>query len=227
MSRTIHRGRSGGVPTADGDEHEEMQRVTWDASAYVGKEVYVTIVDKGTAGWAHVTFDDFIATGRIDSKATEALHASYMQRLEKKAGIERAAQAQRDPDRVKRLGELMADGGLFAGGWRRVLRRRPPRGDQHADRRYRGGPGPDQRAARRHIWQIFKNYKAIDLPHSFFAVRAKAAGKSAVVRAMQTAKEGPFEAMKALKFSGEYPFGWFTFEDPACRWRWAWSASAR
>ena len=77
------------------------------------------------------------------------------------------------------------------------------------------GPVQINGQARRHIWQIFKNYKAIDLPHSFFAVRAKAAGKSAVVRAMQTAKEGPFEAMKALKFSGEYPFGWFTFEDPA------------
>ena len=200
---------------ARGGEHEVMQRITWDASAYVGKKVFLTIVDKETEGWAHVTFDDFTATGRIDPQATEALHASYAQRREKKAEAERAAVAKREADRAKRLGELMADERLFARGQRRVYEGDHLGAISMPIGGIAAGPVQINGQARRHIWQIFKNYKAIDLPHSFFAVRAKAAGNSAVVRAMQTAKEGPFEAMKALKFSGEYPFGWFTFEDPA------------
>jgi non-lysosomal glucosylceramidase len=77
------------------------------------------------------------------------------------------------------------------------------------------GPIQINGQGRRHIWQIARNYKAISLPHTFFAVRSKAANGPAVMRAMQTEIEGPFEAMKSLKFSGEYPFGWYAFEDSA------------
>jgi uncharacterized protein (DUF608 family) len=200
---------------ARGNEHEEMQRITWDAAAYVGKKVFMTIVDKETVGWAHVTFDDFTATGRIDPQATAALHASYPQRLERKAEAERVAVAKREAERAKRLGELMADERLFARGERRVYEGEHLGAISMPLGGIAAGPVQINGQARRHIWQVFKNYKAIDLPHSFFAVRAKVAGKPAVVRALQTAKEGPFAAMTALTFSGEYPFGWFTFEDPA------------
>jgi uncharacterized protein (DUF608 family) len=64
--------------------------------------------------------------------------------------------------------------------------------------------------ARRHIWQVFRNYQAVTLPNSFFAVRA---GK--VERVLQTVGEGTLAPMKELSFSGEYPFGWYTFEEPA------------
>ena len=79
------------------------------------------------------------------------------------------------------------------------------------------GAGPIQinGEGRRHIWQIFKNYQAISLPDSFFAVRAKVGNTDPVVKLLQTTPEGCFPAMKLLRFSGEYPFGWFRFEDPA------------
>jgi len=62
-------------------------------------------------------------------------------------------------------------------------------------------------------WQIFNNFDPLILPHSFFAVRIAGPGTKPVVRAMQTEAAGPFEAMKSLTFRGEYPFGWFEFED--------------
>ncbi len=68
--------------------------------------------------------------------------------------------------------------------------------------------------AERHIWQIFNNFTQPTLPDSFFAVRARAAGGKAVVRAAQTSAVGPFPAMKTLAFRGEYPFGWYDFDDP-------------
>jgi len=67
--------------------------------------------------------------------------------------------------------------------------------------------------AERHIWQIFNNMTQTLIPHSFFAVRVKTEAGQPVVRAMQTIAVGPFEAMKSLIFRGEYPFGWFDFED--------------
>jgi non-lysosomal glucosylceramidase len=51
------------------------------------------------------------------------------------------------------------------------------------------------------------------VPDSFFAVRAQRRGGEAVVRALQTVDEGPFTAMEALTFRGEYPFAWFDFAD--------------
>lgn len=75
------------------------------------------------------------------------------------------------------------------------------------------GPIQINGKAKRHIWQIAKNFKAIALPHSFFAVRARQKDRSTDVRVLQTEDEGPFKAMQSLKFSGEYPFGWYTFTD--------------
>ena len=52
------------------------------------------------------------------------------------------------------------------------------------------------------------------MPESFLAVRAKAEGRPAVVRAVQTVPVGPFAAMQDLTFRGEYPFAWYSFVDP-------------
>ena len=67
--------------------------------------------------------------------------------------------------------------------------------------------------AERHVWQIFNNFTNAFVPDSFLAVRVRAKGKEPVIRALQTSPVGPFEAMKSLKFRGEYPFGWYEFED--------------
>jgi uncharacterized protein (DUF608 family) len=62
-------------------------------------------------------------------------------------------------------------------------------------------------------WQIFNNYDPLILPHTFFAVRVAVSGAQPVVRAVQTEAAGPFAAIESLAFKGEYPFGWFEFED--------------
>ena len=119
-----------------------------------------------------------------------------------------------DPEHARRLAALLADDDrLFSRGQRRVYR------DKHLEAISLpvGGiaAGPIQiNGEGRRIWQIFKNYEAVTLPNSFFAVRAKAGDSPPVARAVQTVGEAPLAAMKALQFSGEYPFGWYTFEDP-------------
>jgi uncharacterized protein (DUF608 family) len=117
--------------------------------------------------------------------------------------------------REKRLAELMDDRRLFARGQRRVYEDERLGAISMCLGGIAAGPIQINGQARRHIWQIAGNYKAISLPHTFFAVRAKAANGPAVVRAVQTASEGPFAAMKSLQFSGEYPFAWYTFTDAA------------
>lgn len=62
-------------------------------------------------------------------------------------------------------------------------------------------------------WQIFNNFDPLTLPHTFFAVRVARQGARPVIRALQTEAVGPFAAMESLTFRGEYPFGWFEFED--------------
>jgi len=68
--------------------------------------------------------------------------------------------------------------------------------------------------ARRAAWQLWRNFTEFPLPHSLFGVRAQIPGAAPVVRALQTIGEGPFLRLKDLTFRGEYPFGWYTFNDP-------------
>ncbi|EKQ57099.1 hypothetical protein, partial [Clostridium sp. Maddingley MBC34-26] len=43
---------------ATGDNNEAYKRVTWDASAYIGTECYIKVVDKSTGGFGHINIDD-------------------------------------------------------------------------------------------------------------------------------------------------------------------------
>ena len=63
------------------------------------------------------------------------------------------------------------------------------------------------------IWQIATNHAEIRVPDTFLAVRAQPNGGQPVIRALQTRPVGAFKAMKSLSFQGEYPFGWYHFED--------------
>ena len=119
----------------------------------------------------------------------------------------------REVERKKLLARWLAEQDLFARGTSRVYRA------EHlgAIRLSVGGIGTGSiqidGKARRAAWQIFNNMPQVSVPGSFFAVRAKAAGGPAVLRALQTEPVGAFAAMKGLRFRGEYPFGWFDFED--------------
>ncbi|MBN1344476.1 MAG: hypothetical protein JXQ73_17435 [Phycisphaerae bacterium] len=55
-----------------GRNSEHMLRVTWDVSKWIGKRVYMKVVDRHTGGWGHTTFDDFCVQGMIDPEATQA-----------------------------------------------------------------------------------------------------------------------------------------------------------
>jgi non-lysosomal glucosylceramidase len=72
--------------------------------------------------------------------------------------------------------------------------------------------------AERAWWQIFNNFEekvgSGIVPNSFFAIRTNTNGTT-VVKALQTSSLGQFSAMNSLKFTGEFPFGWFNFNDNA------------
>jgi len=43
---------------ATGHDGEQYRRVAWDASAYIGEELYLRVVDSKTGGWGHINLDD-------------------------------------------------------------------------------------------------------------------------------------------------------------------------
>ncbi|WP_166831407.1 sulfatase family protein [Thalassoroseus pseudoceratinae] len=61
--------------TADGKEvlhargirNQVMQERSWDLTAYVGKKMFIKVVDRSTGGWGHITVDDF----QFDAKVLE------------------------------------------------------------------------------------------------------------------------------------------------------------
>jgi len=125
-----------------------------------------------------------------------------------------AAQRQAEWDAHRR--ELASERHLFGRGETRVYR-----GDNLTAISFPvGGIGTGciqmDGTARPAVWQIFSNHRQAVVPHSFFAVRVKPRDGEPLVRALQTTAVGPLAGMKGLSFRGEYPFGWFEFEDPEC-----------
>jgi len=53
------------VLRAGGPKGPFFRRVQWDVSQWNGQVVFLRIVDRKTAGWAHITFDDFSAAGSL------------------------------------------------------------------------------------------------------------------------------------------------------------------
>jgi len=39
-------------------DSEKLSRVVWDASAHLGEELYLEVVDRGSGGWGHINLDD-------------------------------------------------------------------------------------------------------------------------------------------------------------------------
>ncbi|MFC4324311.1 GH32 C-terminal domain-containing protein [Litchfieldia salsa] len=48
-----------------GRNTEKYQRAFWDASAHIGEQVYIKIVDNATGGWGHINVDDFIVYNSV------------------------------------------------------------------------------------------------------------------------------------------------------------------
>lgn len=47
------------ISKISGDDTENLKPVAVDVSAYVGKEIYIRLVDENTGGWGHINFDHF------------------------------------------------------------------------------------------------------------------------------------------------------------------------
>lgn len=58
------------VLRASGRSSEIMRRVKWDTRKYVGRRVFLRVVDRNRGPWGHVTFDDFSTEGAVDADAT-------------------------------------------------------------------------------------------------------------------------------------------------------------
>lgn len=125
----------------------------------------------------------------------------------------RKEQQERQARHAARIAEMKKDPALTAPGARRVYSGDRLTGISMPLGGIAAGPIQIDGRAMRPIWQIFNNYKAVDLADTFFAACVKAGDGKPVLRALQTEPVGPFQAVKALTFSGEYPFGWFEFTD--------------
>ena len=53
------------VETARGINNQLMQKAIWDMKKYAGKKTFIKIVDQSTAGWGHVTADNFQFDGKL------------------------------------------------------------------------------------------------------------------------------------------------------------------
>lgn len=202
------------VLKASGLTDELLQRVQWDATAYLGRRVFLKLVDGNTGPWGHVTFDDFQAAGQIDQQVSEENFARWRQQQRQQLPVLAEQKKALEQARVERVKELLSDQVLFNRGSSRVYKAEHLGAIDFTV----GGIGAGcirlDGKARRHVWQIFNNSTQALVPHSFFAVWANpGAPGQAAVRAMQTEAVGPFGAMEKLSFRGEYPFAWFDFED--------------
>lgn len=67
--------------TADGNEvqfargvnDQVMQNAAWDLEPYVGKKMFIKVVDDSTTGWGHVTVDDFQFDAKVLTEYPELL----------------------------------------------------------------------------------------------------------------------------------------------------------
>lgn len=70
------------VQSARGVNDQVMQEATWDLSPYVGKKMFIKVVDQSANGWGHITVDDFQFDAKVldeypelTSKRTSAVPA--------------------------------------------------------------------------------------------------------------------------------------------------------
>jgi len=203
------------IARAHGPFAEAMSRVEWNVPDIVGKRAYLTVYDGNQGAWGHVTLDDVRADGVIDEEATARARASYNRRKGARMAQQREDEAKRAERRARHRKQLDDLGHLTARGRSRIYA-----GDRlGAISMPVGGIGAgciqmDGRGCTA-VWQIAGNYKPVAVPDSFLAIRARTGAGAPAVRAVQGADAGPFKGMAAVRFRGEYPFGWWTFSDPA------------
>ena len=61
------------VQTARGVNNQLMQKASWDLAPYVGKKMFIKIVDESTDGWGHITADNFQFDAEVLAEYPEIL----------------------------------------------------------------------------------------------------------------------------------------------------------
>ncbi|MFF2596788.1 GH32 C-terminal domain-containing protein [Priestia megaterium] len=67
---------------ATGQNNEAYRRVEWDASEYIGKKLYIQLVDQSTGGFGHINLDDVNVPIKI-SASTEVLAETGLVTMQK------------------------------------------------------------------------------------------------------------------------------------------------
>lgn len=60
------------VAFARGINNQTMQKAEWDLDRYVGKKMFIKVVDGSTTGWGHVTVDDFQFDAEVLTEYSES-----------------------------------------------------------------------------------------------------------------------------------------------------------
>lgn len=208
------------VMEARGANSEQMRHVEWRVPHLKGKRVYLRIEDHNKGGFGHITMDDVELDGQVDENATVTHRLRYPDRVKAREARLRREEELRERQRAEHRRQLTDMKRLAARGKSRV----------YAGAALRAiaipmggiGTGCIQMSGDGSLanWQIFGNHRAVALPNSFLAIRCAADGLRTVQRRLQgrslrpTDDEG-YPCMASVRFRGEYPFGWWTFADPA------------
>jgi len=196
------------VLLARGSFDEHFNEITWDAKDYVGKNVFLMVVDEVNGSWGHVTLDDIQADGDIVQVSTDKIVRAIAGRA-KRGQIDRKAFI---IERKKLRDQLNSPKVLFTRGSSKIYSGKSleaidmPVGGIGAGCIQVNGYGEMA------LWQIFNNYLSTKVPESLLAVRVKS-GDTTVIRALQTTDVGNLKGMNSVKLKAEYPFAWYDFKD--------------
>ncbi len=208
------------VASARGENSERMRDVDWNVPELQGRLVYLVVEDGNKGGWCHVTMDEVMIEGEVDTEATSRHRASAERRAAARAERERKREAARAEARRKHRDRLLSTAYLTARGSSRTYS-----GDSLAAVSIpMGGIGTGciqmSGTGRLALWQIWGNHKAVALPDTYLLLKCATGGNPPVYRrlegrAAQQPPDGEHPRMASVRFRGEYPFGWWTFSDPA------------
>ncbi len=173
-----------------GRNSEYMTRRYWDVSSFKGQQVYLKIVDSHTGGWGHINVDDIREMTYEEEEARAKELAARRRRYEKWLASIGAPSKRRVYS-----GDALLDVHMPLGGI----------GSEHVSI---SGDG----AVRQ--WCIFNRVnEGCVVPHSFFAVWAKAKHKSPVAKLLQQTSVDNLPAIEKVEFVGEYPIAELLFID--------------
>ncbi|MBC7287655.1 MAG: hypothetical protein H5T86_06330, partial [Armatimonadetes bacterium] len=179
---------------ATGNNAEYMEEIVWDLRDLKGRAVYLRIVDEAQGGWGHINVDFIRELTPAD------LEARQRDEERRQAQLQRAI-----AELFPRLWER--DARIYQGD--RLAKVALPIGGIGTGSVYVCGNG-DLTG-----WQIFNEVSLrAELPHSFFAIRAKPRQGSVQTRVLQTTPVGTWRPMAAASFRGEYPLALVGLSDP-------------